>query len=475
MRISLRILLVAMVVCHAVGQVKADEGSQPSILFLFADDLCWEALGSTGGEVETPNLDKLAARGMLFPRAYNMGAWNGAVCIASRTMMITGRSVWQAQPLDEAAERGGSLAEQRECWPMWMKAAGYKTYMSGKWHVATHRPKKVFDVVGTVRPGMPPDVPEGYDRPRSRNDNTWQPWDKQWGGYWQGGVHWSEVLRDEATGFLRQAASHDQPFFMYLAFNAPHDPRQAPQRYIDRYPVNNVRVPDNFLPSYPYKDAIGCGADLRDARLAPFPRTRYSTQKNRQEYYALVTHLDRQIGTILDTLQETGQADNTVVFFTGDHGLAVGRHGLMGKQNMYEHSLRAPLIVAGPDLPRGECLARVYLQDIVPTSLELAGVKIPESMYFKSLIPTLKKKSHVLRDVIYGAYLDLQRMAIEDDWKVIWYPKPGVYRLFNLLDDPLETSDLAEQPDQAERLARMKDVLASEMLRQNDPLSAKEP
>ena len=160
-------------------------------------------------------------------------------------------------------------------------------------------------------------------------------------------------MANETISFLDQAAVSENPFFMYVAFNAPHDPRQSPREYVDMYPLENISVPENFLPEYPFRDEIGCGADLRDERLAPFPRTAYAVKVHRQEYYAIISHMDAQIKRILEHLEETGQAGNTYIFFTADHGLSVGHHGLMGKQNMFDHSMRPPLIVAGPHVPGG--------------------------------------------------------------------------------------------------------------------------
>ncbi|MGI9427651.1 MAG: sulfatase-like hydrolase/transferase, partial [Bythopirellula sp.] len=365
------LVLIVGICCCLNTHIQAAETQRPNVLFILTDDQCWEALGCTGGEVETPNLDRLAARGTLFPRAYNMGSWSGAVCLPSRSMFITGRKLWNLYPIDQQilAHRRGRSAETLpnlpasevpterpdtgRAWPEWFAAAGYRTYFAGKWHTNFHKAENIFDVVGTLRPGMPKDTPEGYDRPKSRDDNEWQPWDKQWGGFWEGGPHWSKVLRNEARRFLSDAAARPEPFFMYLAFNAPHDPRQAPRKYVDRYPADEIKVPENFLPRYPHKDQIECGKSLRDERLAPFPRTEYAVQVNRAEYYAIITHLDDQIGKILEALEATGEADNTYILLTSDHGLAIGHHGLLGKQNVFEHSLRAPLIVAGPGLPAG--------------------------------------------------------------------------------------------------------------------------
>ena len=119
---------------------------------------------------------------------------------------------------------------------------------------------------------------------------------------------------------------------------------------------------------YPYKDKIRCPHSLRDEKLAPMPRTEHAIKVNRQEYYAIITHMDVQIGRILDSLEESGLADSTYVFYSADHGLGVGHHGLLGKQNLYEHSTRVPFIVQGPGIPKGKQIeAPIYLQDVMPT------------------------------------------------------------------------------------------------------------
>ena len=156
------------------------------------------------------------------------------------------------------------------------------------------------------------------------------------------------MVANHSQDFLAEAGDRDEPFFMYLAFNAPHDPRQSPAEYVAKYPAENVLVPRNFAPLYPFAEKIGCGRKLRDERLGPFPRTHHAVQVHRQEYYAIITHMDVMIGRILDALQATGKSDNTWIFFTADHGLAVGQHGLFGKQNMYDHSVRVPFVVIGP-------------------------------------------------------------------------------------------------------------------------------
>ena len=216
-------------------------------------------------------------------------------------------------------------------------------------------------------------------------------------------------------------------------------------------------MPANFLPEYPYKDDIGCSHKLRDENLAPMPRTELSVKTHRQEYYALITHMDAQIGRILDALDQSGQADNTWIFFTADHGLAVGHHGLFGKQNMYDHSVRVPFIVAGPGVGKGvKNDAAIYLQDVMATALDLAGVEKPRHVFYNSLRPLLSgEQKQSSYPEVYGAYLELQRSITHDGWKLITYPKAKVLRLYHLADDPQEMTDLAANPAHAEMRKQM--------------------
>ncbi len=435
----------------SVGAVFA--GDKPNILFLFADDQCHETIRALGDtDIETPNLDRLVARGTTFTHAYNMGSWSGAVCVASRTMLVTGRSLWRAHAVYDATDKE---REAGRLWPQRMAEAGYATYFTGKWHVRTDA-AKCFDRAENIRAGMPKDVPEGYNRPLQEHPDPWSPSDPEFGGYWAGGRHWSEVTGDDAVSFLVDAAGAEKPFFLYVAFNAPHDPRQSPQEYVDRYPLERIEVPASFLPEYPHKDAIGCGPGLRDEKLAPFPRTELAAKVHRQEYYAIITHLDAQIGRILDALEASGEADRTWIFYTADHGLAVGRHGLFGKQNMYEHSLRVPFLVSGPGVPAGAKVAEpIYLQSVMATALDLAGAD-REGVDFASLRPLLSKEGRGKGlGAVYGAYLDLQRAVAADGWKLILYPKAGVARLYHLDEDPEEMNDLAADPAMAGRMGTL--------------------
>ncbi len=469
------LLFLIVIGCQSNDQNADDaiNSEKPNIVLLFTDDQTYESINALGyKELYTPNLDRLVRNGTSFTHAYNMGGWHGAVCVASRSMIISGASIWRAKEKEVLWNKGNSLAID-QTWGRIMAANGYDTYMTGKWHVQAPS-DEVFEDARHERPGMPGDrrdelgdsirswyfesrdmkdwndyMPIGYARPLDESDDSWLPTDSLQGGFWEGGVHWSEVVKNDALDFLKIAATKEDPFFMYLAFNAPHDPRQAPQEYLDKYPVDNIELPASFLPEYPWKDSIGNQPSLRDEALAPYPRTKYAVKKHRQEYYAIISHLDSQVGLILDALEATGKMNNTYVFFTSDHGLSAGQHGLIGKQSLFDHSIRVPLMVVGPDIPKNKIVNHdVYLQDIMATSLEVAGIEKPPFVEFKSFMNLVNEESENGNyDAIYGCYMDLQRMIRKDGFKLLIYPRVNKIFLFDLHDDPEEMNNLADNKE----------------------------
>ena len=446
--------------------------TRPNIVLLLTDDQSFDTIAELGNtEIVTPNLDRLARRGTAFSNAYNMGGWNGAICLASRAMFNTGRFLWRAHAVDNALARESQAGRLL---PTMLGQGGYETFMSGKWHVRIPA-GDIYDNVAHIRPGMPPTVESSYQRPNDKGD--WTPWDTRLGGFWEGGKHWSEVLADDAKSFLEMSAGIDRPFFMYLAFNAPHDPRQAPREFVDKYDRKQIKIPANFRPQHPFIEAMGADRTMRDERLAPWPRTTEAVQLHRQEYYALITHLDQQIGKILDELERTGQADNTYIVMTADHGLACGQHGLLGKQNMYEHSLKAPLIVVGPNIPAGKRIdTPVYIQDFVATALEWAQVPQPEHVEFKSLLPLIRGERTQQYELMYGAYeLNRQRMVRHGNMKLIHYPVVDKCELYDLSQDPLEVNDLCQSVEHVQTLSDLRSDLMSLMRSMDDPMLADLP
>ena len=445
--------------------------SRPNILFLYADDHSSSAVGAYGNEIiQTPNMDQLADKGVLFLNTYNMGAWHGAVCVASRLMFNTGMSLWRAKAVEGNLN---SLLNKDMTWAKIMENAGYDTYFTGKWHIKM-KVQKNFMEMGTYRPGgMPGQIKTMYERPQTPQDTTWLPWDKSNGGYWEGGKHWSEVVADEAVDYLEKHKNSENPFFMYVAFNAPHDPRQSPKEYYDLYEGDEIPLPASFVPEHPLKQEMGCykhGNDLRqwvlrDENLAPFPRTDFAVKQHIREYYAIISHLDAQIGRILQELHESGLDKNTIVIYTADHGLSVGKHGLLGKQSLYEHSAKPPLIISGPGIPENEIREQlVYLQDVMPTTLQWAQTDIPDQVDYNSLLPVLENKKAKTYEAVIGGYRDHQRMVRKGDFKLLLIPLAKKAYLFNLQQDPEELNNLFGQ----KKYQKIQHKLFEELMKQQN-------
>ncbi|MFI3264392.1 MAG: sulfatase-like hydrolase/transferase [Rikenellaceae bacterium] len=459
---------------------------RPNILFIYADDQCFESLYCDSDGIQTPNLDKLMQRGTIFTQAHNQGGWSPGVSVASRTMMATGGYLWNAARTSATSQQKAGVANTpREMpdytvevaatpriWPQLMSDAGYETYMAGKWHVNVSA-DEVFDHTGTVRGGMPSQHKDCYNRLFDGvTEDKWTPYDQSYGGFWAGGKHWSEVLKDEALEFIEHTKSVEKPFFIYLGFNAAHDPRQSPKEFVDMYPAEDISVPESFVGEYPYAYEIGAGEYLRDEKLAPFPRNERSVQVNRQEYYAIITHMDQQIGEILAELEASGKADNTYIIFTADHGIAIGDHGFMGKQNMYEKSLRVPLIICGPNVPANKQIDEyVYLQDVMPTAIEIAGATPPSYVDYHSLLPMATGESRKSEyKYLYGAYMGVQRMVKGKDYKMIIYPNVNIVRLYNLKKDPLELNDLAQNAKYKSKMIELFEEFKKLQVEVGDPL-----
>jgi arylsulfatase len=445
---------------------------RPNILFLFADDLTFRAVGyAKQTEVQTPNIDRLAARGVTFTHAFIQGGLSNAVCVASRAMLLTGRPLWMCGRL------GNCSPDNRTLYPLWGKVlgdAGYRTYVIGKWHNGPYTLTRGYQTIyPTVLGGMLNSTDyEGAAYHRPAPGNTWTPDDPKWLGHWMRVdgriVHSSERWASAAIRDMEEASKGHQPFFVYTAFYAPHDPRQSPRAYLDRYPADSLAVPPNFLPRHPFDIGEFQG---RDEIIAPYPRTEAIVRTHLQEYYAIITHLDTQIGRILDWLDRSGRSKDTIVVFAADNGLAVGQHGLMGKQNLYDHSVRVPLVLAGPGLPEGKRIdALVYLPSLFATTCELAGVSVPKTVLFPSLVPLIRGSQDKLYDDVYAAYVQKQRMVRTERWKLIVTPDAGVVQLFDIAADPWEKTNLAADPKYADVLDDLLARLRRWMKAVRDPM-----
>lgn len=444
----------------AATQVKAalampNPSSRPNFLFLIADDLMFRTINSINNkEVQTPNIDRLVRSGCHFTHCFHQGSWTGAVCVASRTMLNTGLSTFHANRIDNA-----NTATDTPAWGQTLRNSGYDTFITGKWHLDAVTLQRSFSEQGPVAPGYLPSTPDMYNRPAP--GNTWDPANKALKGHWLHKRTWlnskDDTIQHSSSLYADAAVEHltnkvpgrDKPFFMYVGFNAPHDPRQAPQEFLDLYPKEKISIPPNFLPEHPFDQGEH---KTRDELLAPFPRTEDIVRTQRREYYAIISHMDAQIGRILDALQASGKAGNTYVILTADHGLAVGEHGLMGKQNQYECSMRMPLILSGPGIKPGKRVDEmVYQHSMYATTCDLANVEIPPHVEFPSLVPMLHaEKPAPLYDAMFGWLNTVQRSIRTQKHKLIFYPVINRFQVFDLEKDPWEMHDRVDDPAYAQ-------------------------
>ncbi|MBB2496860.1 sulfatase-like hydrolase/transferase [Aquipseudomonas ullengensis] len=210
-----------------------------------------------------------------------------------------------------------------------------------------------------------------------------------------------------------------------VAFNAPHDPRQPPQKYLVLYPLESAPLPSSFMPSYPHTKQMGIW-DIRAETLAPRPRTEFAIKVHRREYYALISHMDAQISRILGELKNQGMSDNTVIIYTADNGLSIGNNSFMAKQSMYDHSLASPLIISGPKIPKGiQSNQRIYIQDIMPTTLEISDLVKSDfaDVDFDSLLPLNQHATQKHSSPIYGAYMDFMSLRYKRQMEAYLLPK----------------------------------------------------
>ncbi len=457
-----------MIAFLAFGCV-ASAADRPNILFLLVDDQRPDTIAALGNDrIRTPNLDRLVREGMTFTRA----TCSYPICHISRAEILTGCHGWE-NGMDGL--KGRRFKPGMAFWPEAFRDAGYRTQYVGKWHT----------------PGRPTDV--GYSVANglfgSGGGRWWDKKQRDWKGFpITGYAGWvfqsmdgkekspergvgltadiSSKFADAAIELLRQRT--DEPWFLHVNFTAPHDPLLMPPGYEGRYRAADMKVPANFLPEHPFDHG---NFKSRDEELLAWPRQKQAVRDLLRVYYSVIDHMDSQIGRILQALDESGQAENTIVIFASDHGMAVGSHGLRGKQNMYEHTINVPLIVRGSGIKAGSTSqAQVYLRELFPTTCDLAGVSIPKSVTAKSFADVLRGKTAEHKKAIFGYFTDAQRMVRHGDWKLIRYPKEDRWQLFNLKSDPDERHDLAGQARYAETMNELRHKLAAWQETQADPI-----
>ena len=456
----------------------AAEAKRPNVLFIIADDQSPYDLKiyDPASKLETPHISRLAAEGMIFDGAHHMGSFSGAVCTPSRHMVMCGRTVWHL-PNASGAIAKGLCPEGLETSTLAavFNAAGYDTMRTCKRGNSYEGANKQFTV---------------------RHDATKRGGTDESGSAWHG-----ERVLDYLK--VRQAQKDADPFFIYFGLSHPHDVRDGTPELLKKYGATNHKdkgslppahekqppLPINYLEKHPFHHGH---PGLRDEVSVSGVWERRDERTIRNELgreFACSENIDDQVGRVLKKLEEMGELENTYIFYTADHGMAIGRHGLQGKQNLYEHTWRVPLVVKGPGIKAGSrVLGNIYLLDVLATVCDLTGVPAPKSNEGTSFKPVLLGEKETVRDVLFGVYCGGTKPGMRSvkrgDWKLIKYDVLGgevqKTQLFNLKDNPNEflaehgkkdakLTNLAADPKHAAKLKEMESLLLSEMRRLNDP------
>ncbi|CAM4346908.1 arylsulfatase [Paenibacillus alkaliterrae] len=450
---------------------------QPNIVMIMTDQQRWDTLGSYGNEIiETVNLDALASEGTVFEHAYTPSP----SCVPARASLLTGMDPWHTGILGMGAGQGPMETGFAHTLPGVLADAGYHTQGIGKMHFYPQRSLNGFhhtllDESGRVEDRhFISDYRAWFDRNKSG------PYD-----FVDHGIHWNSWMArpyhapeylhptnwtvNESIAFI-QRRDPRKPLFLKTSFARPHSPYDAPPVYFDLY--ERKRLPDPFVGDWAHihdkpEDAVSPVA-WRGVRKPE------EIRRARAGYYGLIHHIDHQIGRLIQCLQREGLYENTMIAFLSDHGDMLGDHNLWRKTCAYEGSAHIPMIVK---LPRscGRTKARVTepvtIQDVMPTILDIAGLDIPEALDGRSMAGLMQGTAAAdWRKYVHGehcaCYSDEQEMHYLTDGrtKYIWFPRLHSEQLFDLESDPGECRDLANRPDERQRLLhwrrRLVDILA---------------
>lgn len=441
-----------------------------NILILYSDDQSYNTIRAHGNAlIHTPNLDALAREGMSFMQAHVMGGHQGAVCVPSRAMLLTGRYV-NRLPGD-----GSTIPDSIVSLPEVLRSRGYTTFHTGKWHSDKASYNRMFGSGENIFfGGMHFERAGGQFHPTVTHYDSSGQYPKAL--QWKSDTFSTNLYAVGAMQFLKSAKAKEMPFFCYVALTSPHDPRTPPSAFAAMYKLADIPLPPNFLPRHPFDNG---DLNVRDEQLLSTPRNPDSVKQEIALYYSMVSELDAQVGQVLRTLKEQGLSENTLVIFAGDNGLALGQHGLLGKQNLYEHSIRVPMIIRGPGVPANTSnQSFVYLSDIAATLYEYLGIAPPPTVEAKSLLPLLQQKQQAVRKNIYNVYGHWSRsLKTADGYKLILYNVRGMLttQLFYLKDDPWETENLANDKKYKNRIKKMRMQLKAEMQAAFDNLDIDKP
>ncbi len=451
---------------------------RPNIVMLFADDHRYGSIGMHGNsEVSTPHLDALGRRGTVFDRVHCQGGMRSAVCVPCRASLMTGRNIFASaeDPTGRNSRASMTIPADMPTFPQVLREAGYRTHAIGKWHNDAASFARSFDGGDFLMFGGMSDHDAVPVRPFDAS-----------GGYPDDAVAPAEgfstdLFADAAIEFLDRQDG-DEPFCLYVAFTSPHDPRTPPEEW--RYDLRDVALPPNYQPVHPFDNG---DMAVRDEQLDAWPRQPDAIRQHIADYYGMISHMDDRIGQILAALDANGLTQETVVVYSADHGLGLGQHGLLGKQNLYEHSTRVPLMMAGPGIETGQRRPElVWHGDTTATLLGLAGCDVSMASDGRSLVPALRGDAlEEWREYVGAAYRFTQRSVQGGRWKLIRYranpdyqhgggqtPGSDVVQLFDLANDPWERFNVAWDHRLRDVRARLEEALAAWQREVGDPAGA---
>ena len=461
------LVLQAGAAIQAARSTFPQPSARPNILFILTDDQRQDTIAALGNpSIRTPHLDQLVREGTSFTRVIS----SNPLCVPIRAEILTGVSGFRNGILPGFSNQ---LDRSLPTFADTLRAAGYHTWYVGKWHTqgrpSEHGFEETLGLFGSGG-GKPTITEDVHGRPVT-GYRGWVFQSDAGETYPEKGVGLtpdiSNRFADAAIEFISRKP--ERPFFLQLNYTAPHDPLLMPPGYEGMYPAEGMPLPPNFRLMHPFDHGNFWG---RDEQLLPWPRTPKDVRADLAAYYAVISHMDESIGRVLRVLEESGQLDNTLIIFASDHGLALGSHGLRGKQNMYEHTINVPLIVRGPGIPQGRISqAQGYLRDIYPTVCDLVGLKIPASVEGKSLKPAIQGQTDIY-PYVFGYFGISQRMIRGEGFKFILYPQVNRRQLFDLKKDPLELNNLADKPAYRSRVEDLEQKLQEWRQAVDDPLLA---
>ncbi|MFC1766529.1 sulfatase [Planctomycetota bacterium] len=417
--------------------------NKPNILFIAVDDLRPE-LGFYGADhVQSPHLDKLAAEGTVFTRAY----CNVPVCGASRASLLTGIRPTRRRFLDAKTRKDVDYLEATSL-PKLFKEHGYITMSNGKvYHHANDDASAWTEIWHSKLPGHA--LAANRALPPKQGEQTrgmpYECLDVADDAYQDGDIA-AKGIAD-----LKKLKAEQKPFFLALGFKKPHLPFTAPKRYWDLYDVNQISLPENYKqPASTPKQAFHRYGELRNYRTVPKqgPVSKSMAKTLIHGYYACVSYVDAQIGRVLTALDDLGLAENTIIVVWGDHGWNLGDHMLWCKHCTFESSLHAPLMIKVPGVTTGQRSDAIteYI-DIYPSLCDLVGIRPPATVEGESLLPLLNGTSRA-KDYAVCKFKDAVTLIKGSLFYTEWTKDDGqayARMLFDHATDPLELDNLSEK------------------------------